>query len=457
MAETPSAVRPQKGFQEQFLSTSADIAIGGGSAGCGKSFSLLMEPLRHALSNPKFAAVLFRRTLADAKKPGGTWDQMLGMYGPLGAKPRADNLSWTFKGAGKIVIGHLEHETTVLDWQTAQIPLLLFDELTHFSRQQFFYMLSRNRSMSGVRPYMRATCNPDADSWVAEFIAWWINQATGFPIPERAGKVRWFIRAGDALIWADSRQELINQYGPEELPKSVTFIPGLIHDNQALLRADPGYLANLRALPLVERERLLNGNWKIRPSSGMYFQRRWCEVVDEVPAGLPAVRYWDLAATEPTELNRNPDWTVGVKLAGHRNGPYYITDVQRLREGPMKIERAVVNTASADSRFVKIGLPQDPGQAGKSQIGYFVRQLAGHTVSTARETGEKTTRFGPFSSQAEAGNVKVLRAPWNSDFFDSLEAFPEALHDDDADACSGAFSLLVQEASRVPVVRELRL
>jgi hypothetical protein len=52
-----------------------------------------------------------------------------------------------------------------------ELPPIGFDELTHFSESQFFYMLSRNRSMCGVRPYVRATTNPDADSWVATFIA----------------------------------------------------------------------------------------------------------------------------------------------------------------------------------------------------------------------------------------------------------------------------------------------
>jgi hypothetical protein len=75
----------------------------------------------------------------------------------------------------------------VYDWQGAQIPLICFDELTHFRAHQFFYMVSRNRSTCGVRPYIRATCNPDADSWVANFLAWWIDPETGFPIPERAG------------------------------------------------------------------------------------------------------------------------------------------------------------------------------------------------------------------------------------------------------------------------------
>lgn len=449
-------IRPQEGPQEAFLSTSADIAIMGGAAGGGKSFSLLMEPLRHATTNKDFAAVLIRRTLADAKKPGGTWDQTVRMYGGLGAKPRLDNLSWQFRGGGKIVIGHLEHESTVLDWQGAEVPLLLFDELTHFSRAQFFYMLSRNRSMCGVRPYVRGTCNPDADSWVAEFIVWWIDQTTGIAIPERSGVIRWFIRKSDTLIWADSRQELIDKYGADELPKSVTFIAATIYDNKKLMAADPGYLANLKALPLVEQARLLGGNWKIRPAAGLYFQRHWCEVVEAVPVGLETVRYWDLAATEKTE-NNDPDWTVGLKMGRDKaSGLIYILDMQRMRESPGKVEKAIMNTAINDGKQVKLGLPQDPGQAGKSQAAYFTRQFQGFNVRTERETGDKVTRFGPFSAQALAGNVKVLRAAWNGIFFDQLEGFPDAAHDDEADAASGGFEMLTNRAGR-SAVSELRL
>jgi len=86
-----------------------------------------------------------------------------------------------------------------------------------------------------------------------------------------------------------------------------------VFDNPALLQVNPEYLAWLLSLPLLERERLLGGNWKIRPAAGLYFKREWCAVADLAPADLDVVRYWDLAATEKTELN-DPDWTVGIKL-----------------------------------------------------------------------------------------------------------------------------------------------
>jgi hypothetical protein len=94
---------------------------------------------------------------------------------------------------------YISRDGDVKKWQGSQICFIGFDELTHFSKYQFFYMLSRNRSICGVKPYIRATTNPESDSWVAEFISWWIDQDTGYPIKERSGKKRYFIRIGDDI------------------------------------------------------------------------------------------------------------------------------------------------------------------------------------------------------------------------------------------------------------------
>src|SRR5262249_57103344 len=161
---------------------------------------------------------------------------------------------------------------------------------------------------------------------------------------------------------------------PEELPPgvelprpiSVTFIPARVFDNPALLRVNPEYLISLRSLPSLERERLLEGNWKIRPAAGLYFKREWCTVVDEVPTELEVVRYWDLAATEKTEFS-DPDWTVGIKLGRDRNGGYWLLDMVRGRANPGDVETLLRNTAALDGKHVRIGFGQDPGQAGKSQ------------------------------------------------------------------------------------------
>lgn len=175
----------------------------GGSAGGGKSFGLLLEPLRH-VHNPRFGTVIFRRTYPEIMGTGGLWDTAGEVYPQLGAVPNKSGKSWRFPSGATVVFRHLEHEGDVYAWQGAQIPLIGLDELTHFTARQVFYLMSRNRSTCGVRPYGRATCNPDAGSWVAEFLSWWIDQLTGFPVPGRAGVLRWFYRKGDDIHWFDS-------------------------------------------------------------------------------------------------------------------------------------------------------------------------------------------------------------------------------------------------------------
>jgi hypothetical protein len=222
--------------------------------------------MRHK-HNPQFGGVIFRRTSVQIRNEGGLWDESRKIYPLAGGDPKEHDLWWRFPSGASVSFAHLQHEDTVLDWHGSQIPFLGFDELTHFTSKQFWYMISRNRSMCGVRPYVRATCNPDCDSWVADLIAWWINQDTGYPITERAGVIRWFVRVGDEIHWGDNPAELLNWKDTEGNPippKSITFIPSKLTDNQALMRADPGYIANLMSLPLVERERLLGGNWKIK-------------------------------------------------------------------------------------------------------------------------------------------------------------------------------------------------
>jgi predicted phage terminase large subunit-like protein len=440
----------QPGPQTDFLRSPADICIYGGAAGGGKTVGLILEPLRHVRRVTNFTAVFFRRTTPQITNPGGLWDESQNFYPQLGGTPHLGAREWRWPRAGKIKFSHLQFETSIYDWQGAQITLICFDELTHFSAHQFFYMVSRNRSTCGVRPYIRATCNPDADSWVAGFLAWWIDPESGLPIRERAGVVRYYIRVADKIEWADRPQDLMQHLPqPQDLPPglepprpiSVTFIPATVFDNPALLRVNPEYFAWLLSLPLLERERLLGGNWKIRPTAGLYFKREWCAVVDAVPAELDVVRYWDLAATEKTEFN-DPDWTVGIKLGRDRNGGFWVLNMVRARANPGDVEKLLLTTATQDGKPVRIGFGQDPGQAGKSQALHLVRALSGFTVTPAPESGDKLTRFGPFSSQCRAGNVKILRGAWNEDLFRVLEGFPDLAHDDEVDTCSGALEML---------------
>lgn len=450
-------LKPQPGPQEAFLASPADIVIYGGAAGGGKTYGLLLSPLAYK-NVPDFGCVIFRKNVNQIFSEGGLWDNAATMYaGIRGAKMRMGARQWVFtNAAGHIVsrvsFAHIERDAELGSWQGSQICELCFDELTHFTQKTFFFMLSRNRSTCGVRPFVRATCNPDADSWVAKFIEWWIDQNTGYPIPERSGVIRWMIRRQEVITWADTKEELIEKFHlttEEELqePKSVTFIASSIYDNQILLKMDPGYLANLKAMAYVERERYLNGNWKVKPAAGLFFKRSQAELVPVIPDDVTSwVRGWDLAATAESE-GGEPAYTAGVLLGKRRDGTYIIADVINVRQSASEVRKTIKNTAVADNArygHVRIRLPQDPGQAGKDQAHSYIRFLSGYDVVTRLESGNKQTRAEPVAAQWQAGHIRVLVANWNESYFSQLESFPESKFKDMVDATSSAFNEIEQ-------------
>lgn len=448
---------PHPGPQAMFLATEAEIAIYGGQAGGGKSWALLADPLKH-IGNPSFGAVIFRRTSTQITNEGGLWDESMLLYPDYKATPK-HTLDWKFPSGANIGFRHLQHENDKLSWQGAQVTLLGFDELTHFSESQFFYLLSRNRSTCGVKPYVRATTNPAAaddpiGGWVNQLISWWIDQSTGYAIPERAGVMRWFIRRQGELIWSDTKHELVRRFGRDDLPenderqpaqpKSLTFIPAKLSDNPTLVERDPSYRANLLALPDVERERLAEGNWNAKVQSGLFFKVGKVAIVEALPVSLRMCRAWDLAATDGAG-----DWTVGAKLGCDVDGAYYVADIQRGQWETSYRDRVIRQTANLDGHCV-IRIPQDPAAAGKSEAQRMAIMLAGHHVKSMPVTGNKVTRAAGFASQLNIGNVKFLAGPWNQGLLQRLDAFPtKGVADDEVDALSDAFNELTAKKQLV--------
>ena len=132
---------------------------------------------------PGFGAVLFRRTYRQITMEGGLWDESDKIYPLFAGRPRRGLLDWTFPSGVKVSFANLEHEQ---------------DKLTHLSETMFWYLLSRNRSTCGAPPCIRATCNPDPDSFLARLVAWWIDGETVLAIPERAGGG---FQCGDGTGW----------------------------------------------------------------------------------------------------------------------------------------------------------------------------------------------------------------------------------------------------------------
>lgn len=197
---------------------------------------------------------------------------------------------------------------------------------------------------------------------------------------------------------------------------------------------------------VVERDKIplgshaVAGQFQQRPAprDGGMFKREWFGIVDAVPANSNRVRRWDFGGTE-AQHGRDPDWTVGLRMSMHA-GIYYVEHVTRAQVTAAGIESMLGVTASQDSAGTRIRVPQDPGAAGKNVAASYIKLLAGYDVRATPETGSKELRARPVAAQAEAGNVKLVRGPWNDVFLDEVCMFPSGAHDDQVDALSGAFN-----------------
>lgn len=280
---------PQPGPQTEALASNAEIAVIGGAAGGGKSYTLLMDPLRYLFEVPGFHGVLFRRTFPEIALPGGLWDTSSELYKSLGAIPKKGDYKWLFPFDNTMSMHHLQHDATMYDWQGSQVTYFGWDELTHFKERVFSYItFSRGRSGCDIPSYTRCSCNPDP-GWVKGFLAPWVDRT--FPDPAKFGDVRWFIR-NEKDEW---------QWVPRDYPRalSLTFIKSKVEDNAIMLAKNPRYITMLNALPRVERERLLHGNWDIRREGLVYPSFDECIVDDPGFLVQPTVGGIDFGFRDP--------------------------------------------------------------------------------------------------------------------------------------------------------------
>lgn len=219
-------------------------------------------------------------------------------------------------------------------------------------------------------------------------------------------------------------------------------------------RVDEGELLWPERFPreTVERDKSILGPYAVagqyaqRPTQrgGSTFKKDDFEIIDAVPHGYwEWVRGWDLAGSDGAK-NPGAAYTVGVKLGRHSSGLFLITDVVRGQWAEGVVETKIKNTATHDGAPVLIDLPQDPGSSGKTVVRHLVKKLEGFTVVWGPETGSKELRATPVASQAQVGNIKLLRGPWNAAFLDEISHFPKGTYKDQVDALSRAFARLVK-------------
>jgi predicted phage terminase large subunit-like protein len=393
--------------QKVFLRTNSLEGLFGGAAGGGKSSALLMSALQY-VDIPGYSAILFRRTYADLALPGALMDRFKAWM------ENFDDIHWnansyvaTFPSGARVSFGYLNNTNDYLRYKGSEFQFIGMDEVTEIRESDYRYMFSRLRRpasgpLSQVPLRMRAASNP-APNWV--------------------------------------RQRFI----VEGMEQGRIFVPSKLTDNPGI-DAD-SYRQALQALDPIERRRLEEGDWW-STTLGTLFERENIIIIDsaEVPtvtSAARAVRFWDLAATEPSHSYPNPDWTVGTLML-FDGGVSYILDVRKIRAKGEKVEQFLAQTAYEDGRGVSIRMEQEPGSAGKALVDQYARYVVpGFDFQGIRSTGDKVTRARPFAAAVANGNVRVVRGPWLTDWMDELSSFPEACdHDDQVDSAVGAFTYL---------------
>lgn len=393
--------------QKVFLRTNSIEALFGGAAGGGKSSALLMSALQY-VDVPGYTAILFRRTYADLALPGAIMDRFQNWIAPYDEiRWNANQYTAIFPSGARISFGYLNNTQDYLRYKGAEFQFIGMDEVTEIRENDYRYLFSRLRRpktgpISQVPLRMRAASNP-APNWV--------------------------------------RQRFIVE-GKE---KNRIFVRSMLQDNPGI-DAD-SYRMALQALDPVERNRLEFGDWW-STSLGSLFDRESFILIDplEVPQisnRARVVRFWDLAATEPTQSNPDPDWTVGT-LMMFDEGITYVLDVRKVRARGEKVEQLIAQTAYEDGIAVAVRMEQEPGSSGKALADQYARNvIPGYDFAAIRSTGDKVTRARPFAAAVANGNVRVVRGTWLTDWLDEFASFPEAAnHDDQVDSAVGAFTWL---------------
>ena len=288
MAEARVIWRPQS-KQRAFMERPESEALYGGAAGGGKSDALLCEALRQ-VHIPHYRGLILRKTYPELSE---LVDRSRELY--PGAFPQAKYVGtehvWLFPSGAKIYFGAMQYESDRTKYQGKRYDFIAFDELTHFTWNEYAYMFSRNRpSGPGTRVYIRAATNPGGIGHG------WVKERFVTPAPPMTPMVEEVVVQG--------------RDGPRRMRRTRIFVPSTVFDNQELLRNAPEYLANLAMLPENERMALLYGSWdsfdgqvfrEWRNDPAHYGDQRWTHVIDPfpIPAHWRIYRGFDFGYARP--------------------------------------------------------------------------------------------------------------------------------------------------------------
>lgn len=397
--------------QEWFLRRDELEVFFGGSAGPGKSWSLLMSALQY-VDIPGYHALLLRPSVTEFEQPGGLIPICHDWLGATDAQWHGGKRQWTFPSGATLRFGYLATTADARIYKGPSYSFCGFDELTSFPEHLYRIMFRVLRQPKGgllqkVPLRMRSASNPGdiGHHWVKSRF---VNDATREP--------------------------------------TAVYVPALIQDNPYM--DYEAYLKSLSHLSLIDRMRLINGDWDVMEEGGAFKREAFRQIdPNEAEAPVASVRYWDLAASEVSESNPDPDWTVGVKLERSASGRFCIRDIVRGRWTADKVEKAVRAAAEEDGRAVLVYIEQEPGASGKTVLSHFQRKvLAGFACykGLPRQMGNKEVRARPVSAAVANGHVDLVRGKNFVELLDECAIFPNGPHDDIVDALSGAHTYLTK-------------
>lgn len=417
--------------QSAFLLLDNKEAFYGGAAGGGKSDALLMAALQH-VDVKGYSAILFRKTFADLIKPGALISRAKEWLTPF------DDVRWVDKerafyfeeAYGRkrdirsiLQFGYLDNPNDKYAYQGGEYQFAGFDELTHFNEENYQYIFSRCRRLKGTNIPIRLR---------------------GASNPPGSGQG----------VWVYNR--FVN---PKTVKPGTIFIPAGLSDNPFVDKEE--YEKALNELDPVTRAQLKDGNWTIKREGNLFKPREWIEEIDPVmlPPHRRRVRSYDLAATEPSTKNKDPDWTVGMLISEFR-GVFYIEDIARIRKRPEQVLQMQESLTKSDGRRTIIREELQPGAAGKELAFNKARTVFfGYNYEAVPASGNKIQRAEPCSAMMERGQIKVVRTCRNKEvFYDELEGFPAegyGIHDDMVDAMSLGVSSLNTPVIEAPPTQVL--
>lgn len=431
MQQEREVIAPASLPQELFINSDADITIASGSAGSSKSYSILLKWFRY-VDCPYSRGVIFRTTSTQLLAQGGLWEEAQSLFKRVYGNKLKINIKLmkiTFPSGASLQFSHYENEKAKEKFKGLQADYIAFDEATEFTEEQITYLLSRNRNPKAEVYHKASMCmatNPHCDSFLKDWIWWWLDPETGIPDPKKKGVTRYFVKQRDGTLdWYDTREEAEVVYGTEgdNAVKSMCVIGSTVYDNPFISKA---YIGNLKTQSRVEQDRLLYGSWTAREESAGYFKKEWLTQLKYARGDSVAkVRAWDLAASVPSESYKNPDWTAGVLMSKDKEKMYTIEHVTRFRERFQGVEQRIIDQAYEDGRDVVILIPKDVGSSAQSYAMSLQAKIAelGFTVRLVKPKLDKVTRFGAFAAMAEALRVRFVEDDWNKDYFNELEMF----------------------------------